>query len=57
MGELWFTTTSQSEVGGCPVDRLAEIEYDELVNSEVDDLVKTRTKFDCPVEGLKYGIG
>jgi hypothetical protein len=39
--------------GGGPV----ETEDDGLVDSEVDGLVETGTKFDCPVEGLKYGTG
>jgi hypothetical protein len=32
-------------------------DIDGLIDSEVDGLVETGTKFDCPVEGLKNGTG
>jgi hypothetical protein len=34
-----------------------EIEDDGLVNSKVDDLVETGSKFNYPVGGLNCGVG
>ena len=57
LGELWFTIADRSKVEEFSVGGPIETEDERLVDLEVDDLVETRTKFDCLVEGLKYGVG
>jgi hypothetical protein len=60
IGELLFTAEGRSEVETISVEEMVDQSkqrIDGLVDSEVDGLVETGTKFDCPVEGLKNGIG
>jgi hypothetical protein len=48
--ELWCSTTGRSKVEEFSVGEPIETEDDGLFDVEVDDLIKTRTNFDCPVE-------